>query len=929
MNRAIGVELGAASEADQRAAKMEIARKAAVAESERWKRRELLVKQQIARLTKQAARLEQATSELDAERDVLARERDALKAALTKAGQNTENAILPYKGPNGTWRRPIVVECVGNVAKLQPQGQTFSMMELSPLINPRSSPMVLAVAREMLRINRAGSPDGAPVVPYLVFLVRPNGIRPYYEVRARLEPLGIAFGYELVEQDLVVEVPDYDDLTTWDGTKRLDLPELASATPMPRTGWPWTSATDSQGRNRNQGAASLPPDDSGTPGVWPSSGDGRGTAGSGSGSTVGGRGFRQFGQPGNGPDATGSLPGQTSGSGPKAELALGGFPGSGNRQGEAGESGSDGNSPDGFVWPSNTRNVGPRGNSGANPDRSGAVDDPRLGDGSGSMPNGSGGLSASSPTSGPGGPFSVDGPPIGGSLSSTTSRGDGSGAGLSGNPFGQPGGSRSPATGTMNVGQGGLSSVNGPLSVSRGRSGSIANPGGSPGGGLGGSETGAESDAGTGSGPDQKNFGPGGPDALPDLEPAQDGAGPAPPALGGPISGSTSSQGSAGGKSGLLANSGGPGSSGGAGGPSGRIANGGAGNSNATDASPGEANDPSAGGQARGGSGINSPGGGQPPSGGTGSPATDPGFTAYPSGPSAPGGPGTTQGSGSNTNTGSGSMSGTSNPPPSGVATSTGSANPNVSSPTSGATAAGSGSFSPSSASPFSPSTNASASGSASSSAPAWDSMPPAIGSPNTSSPLASMMPGSNSSSDSSGSSSSNSMGGQPGSSGTSAPASGMSLPSLSLNPDPDSEPDGLKEFAVPSISTPDRPARAIDVPFEIVVVCRRNDLLLHPGGYRLTMQDLRQGSGKAGAIQESLLKQELRAVVRRRAQIDPLIRPKPSVKFLVEADGGTTFWIAQRQLVFSGLDWPMSLQVAGPQSRHVFNEETWNAIKR
>ena len=55
MNRAIGAEIGAASEADQRAAKMEIARKAAVAESERWKRRELLVKQQIARLTKQAA----------------------------------------------------------------------------------------------------------------------------------------------------------------------------------------------------------------------------------------------------------------------------------------------------------------------------------------------------------------------------------------------------------------------------------------------------------------------------------------------------------------------------------------------------------------------------------------------------------------------------------------------------------------------------------------------------------------------------------------------------------------------------------------------------------------------------------------------------------------------------------------------------------
>ena len=105
--------------------------------------------------------------------------------------------------------------------------------------------------------------------------------------------------------------------------------------------------------------------------------------------------------------------------------------------------------------------------------------------------------------------------------------------------------------------------------------------------------------------------------------------------------------------------------------------------------------------------------------------------------------------------------------------------------------------------------------------------------------------------------------------------------------------------------------------------------MLLHPGGYRLTTQALRQGVDKGEAVRESVLKQELRAIVRRRAQIDPLIRPKPTVKFLVEADGVTTFWMARRQLAFSGLDWPMSLQVAGPQSRHVFNEETWNAVNR
>jgi hypothetical protein len=146
-----------------------------------------------------------------------------------------------------------------------------------------------------------------------------------------------------------------------------------------------------------------------------------------------------------------------------------------------------------------------------------------------------------------------------------------------------------------------------------------------------------------------------------------------------------------------------------------------------------------------------------------------------------------------------------------------------------------------------------------------------------------------------------------------------MSLPSLSLNPDPDSEPSSLKNLALPSISPPDRPSGSIEVPFEIVVVCRRYDVLLHPGGYRLTTQALREGGGK-GTNPESLLKRELCGVVRRRAQVDPMIRPKPSIKFLVETGGGTTFWIARRQLLFSGLDWPMSLQVAGPQEKHVVN---------
>ena len=226
--KATSREIAETDQSDRRAGSLEMARLASAAESRRWKRRELLVRQQIGSLTDRANHLESDAESLDAERDVLAHERDALKAALTKASRRSGFAVLPYKGQNGTWRRPIVLECTAGSVKLQPQGETFSSMELSPLVNPRSSPLVRAVARELLHVQAADTPDGAPAVPYLVFLVRPSGIRQYYEARTCLEPLGIAFGYELIEQDLVVDIPNFDNLVTWDGSVPLDLPLVAA-----------------------------------------------------------------------------------------------------------------------------------------------------------------------------------------------------------------------------------------------------------------------------------------------------------------------------------------------------------------------------------------------------------------------------------------------------------------------------------------------------------------------------------------------------------------------------------------------------------------------------------------------------------------------------------------------------------------------------
>ena len=311
-------EIEAARQADRRTESLEKARLDAIAESERWRRREMLVKQQVSALADRARKIDKQIDTLAAERDVLAQERDALKAAVTKSQQGKGSyAVLPYKGPNGSWRRPIVMECSNGTVTLRPKGPTFSMLDLSSMINPRSSPVILAMARELLRVQMSESPDGSPVVPYFVFLVRPDGIRPYYEIRARLEPLGIAFGYELIDQDLKVDVPDFDNLATWDGTIPLEEPLM----PAPAGG--------------NNGA------DDGL--AWPS-------AGTGSRERLGATGNELAGRPGNKPGA--------------------------------GDPGTEGRSPDEFVWPSQR---GARTSNGAGASQ-GSGTSPGLAQGPGGSP---------------------------------------------------------------------------------------------------------------------------------------------------------------------------------------------------------------------------------------------------------------------------------------------------------------------------------------------------------------------------------------------------------------------------------------------------------------------------------------------------------------------------------------------------------------
>ncbi len=697
-------EVEAALEADRKAQAHERARQVAVAESERWKRREMLVTQQVASLSERARKIDQDIDKLADQRDVLARERDALKAAVTKAQQGEGSyAVLPYKGPNGSWRRPIVLECGNGGVSIRPKGPTFSMVDLSSLINPRSSPVIVAIARELLRVQRSESPDGAPVVPYFVFLVRPDGVRPYYELRARLEPLGIAFGYELIEQDLKVEVPDFDDISTWDGTIPLEIPgaDLANG-----------GLTDADAQD---GLA------------WP-------------GAQPGPRGDRMTGR-GAGGSGAGHQPIASTGD-------------------------DDPDSPDTFVWPSRPRGgtLSERsGRGGDTPDRSlsrrGGGDD---GAQSGLVPS-RGAIGSTSRATRGGLNFALESAPErpGGLEPSGTSRGEKSQRGMGQGSSGSPGGGRG-----------------------RDLDGSLAdsgNPGRSE------AAEGTESDGPVpfplGADASRSPLGLGhsqGTDAMagvPDLEPAEPGPMASP-----------------------------------------------------FNPTPGRAS--GLGSQSRAGE-VVSPG--EP---GSGTPHGLVEGTGQPSAGRAP------QGDSRKVPSGAQGLPRGLQINPSQVA--------NGSQPPLGALGLGLGSLM----------------ASGESSNPAGDS--------------------------------------------------GMVLGSESASASKREKPEDAAGGSRIGSRIAEGPARKIDVPFEIVVVCQPEGLVIHPGGYRITRSAFERDK------KDGVLVRELLAVARQRAAADPNIRPMPRVKFLVESGGSTTFWNARKQILFSGLGWPMSLQVTGAQSAPLLGQEIW-----
>lgn len=135
--------------------------------------------------------------------------------AVRQQRQESTYSLVPYRGRRGDTRRPLYVECTADGVIFHPDRLAVGGIDLAPK----------AIRDEVERRLAAQPPaDSAAKKPYLLMLVRPNGIVNYYRALSALHGLQVDFGYEFIEQDWVLDFPKDDDSI-------VPQPWMAQATP--------------------------------------------------------------------------------------------------------------------------------------------------------------------------------------------------------------------------------------------------------------------------------------------------------------------------------------------------------------------------------------------------------------------------------------------------------------------------------------------------------------------------------------------------------------------------------------------------------------------------------------------------------------------------------------------------------------------------
>jgi hypothetical protein len=129
-----------------------------------------------------------------------------------QASASSKFAFVAYDGHSGTTRRPIFIECTEKGLRFLPENVVVTPDDIKG--SSRNSNPLLSGADSLLKYwkvkNRLSTEPESEPAPYVLFLIRPDGCAAFYAAREMLANLKSPTGYELIDQDWQLSLPEPD-----------------------------------------------------------------------------------------------------------------------------------------------------------------------------------------------------------------------------------------------------------------------------------------------------------------------------------------------------------------------------------------------------------------------------------------------------------------------------------------------------------------------------------------------------------------------------------------------------------------------------------------------------------------------------------------------------------------------------------------------
>ena len=179
---------------------------------------------ELAQLHFTLERLQEAEKKQSVDQESAKRNLERLTSLISETEEQIEDlrqdgpkrrsfAIVPYKGANGTTRRPIYIECTKEAVVIQPEGIRLLAADFDgPIRSGNPLAAAMRAAREDLnaRAVAAGVAEIDLPNPYPLLIVRPNGSAAYAAATSAIGAWDADYGYEFVEADWKLQYPAPD-----------------------------------------------------------------------------------------------------------------------------------------------------------------------------------------------------------------------------------------------------------------------------------------------------------------------------------------------------------------------------------------------------------------------------------------------------------------------------------------------------------------------------------------------------------------------------------------------------------------------------------------------------------------------------------------------------------------------------------------------